>query len=214
MNQFSSKNGCFLTVFSYRGTEQPINIQKRMKLTIHFWMVIIYFHNWMTLTIQTWMNVTVVKTIQNWMTLTIQNWMNLTDVNTIQNWMTLTIQNWMNVTVVNTIQNWMTLILQNWMNLTVVNTIQNWMNVTVVNTIQYWMTLTIQNWMNVTVVNTINFLRNLVLVVNWSVGMREIIRHCYTRYGLDPEQYIQEDPEDTRERSIEPADLTSVQDWQ
>ena len=27
----------FLTVFSYRGTKRPINIQKRMKLTIHFW---------------------------------------------------------------------------------------------------------------------------------------------------------------------------------
>ena len=116
-----------MTVFSYRGTERPINIQKRMKLTIHFWMVIIYFHNWMTLTIQNWMNVIVVKTIQNWMTLTIQNWMNLTVVNTFQNWMTLTIQNWMNVTVVNTIQNWMTLTIQNWMNLTVVNTFQNWM---------------------------------------------------------------------------------------
>ena len=47
--------------------------------------------------------------------------------------------------------------------------------------------------------------------------MREIIQHCYTHYGLDPEEYIQEDPEDTRERGIEPADLnpsTSVQDWQ
>ena len=65
-----------MTVFSYRGTERPLNIQKRMKLTIHFCMVIIYFHNWITLTIHNWMNVTVVKTIQNWMTLTIQNWMN------------------------------------------------------------------------------------------------------------------------------------------
>ena len=72
--QFASKN---VTVFSYRGTERPLNIQKRMKLTIHFWMVIIYFHNWMTLTIHNWMNVTVVKTIQNWM--------NVTVVNTIHN---------------------------------------------------------------------------------------------------------------------------------
>ena len=36
--------------------------------------------------------------------------------------------------------------------------------------------------------------------------MRDIIRHCYAHYGLDPEEYIQEDPEDTRERGIEPAD--------
>ena len=52
---------------------------------------------------------------------------------------------------------------------------------------------------------------------NWSVGMREILRQCYTHYGLDAEEYIQADPEDTRERSILPSDLnpdTYVNPWQ
>ena len=43
-----------------------------MQSTIQFWMASIYIQNWMTLTIQIQMKVTVVNIIQNWMTLIIQ----------------------------------------------------------------------------------------------------------------------------------------------
>ncbi len=49
-----------------------------MKIIIHFWMLCISIHNWMTLITQKWMNVTVVIIIQNRMTLIIQKWMNVT----------------------------------------------------------------------------------------------------------------------------------------
>lgn len=35
---------------------------------------------------------------------------------------------------------------------------------------------------------------------NWSDKLREIIQSYYEHYNLDPETYVQVDPEDTRER--------------
>ena len=43
---------------------------------------------------------------------------------------------------------------------------------------------------------------------NWSDGLREIIHYCYCHYNLDPETYIQQDPDrNSHERSIIPKEL-------
>ena len=34
---------------------------------------------------------------------------------------------------------------------------------------------------------------------NWSDGLRQVIKCCYEHYSLDPERYIYEDPEDSRD---------------
>ncbi len=52
-------------------------------------MLCISIHNWMTLIIQKWMNVTIVIIIQNWMTLIIQKRINVTVGIIIQNWMAI-----------------------------------------------------------------------------------------------------------------------------
>ena len=47
--------------------------------------------------------------------------------------------------------------------------------------------------------------------------MRKIIQNCYAYYELDTEEYIQADPEDPRERTIQPSDLNSdaaMNQWQ
>ena len=41
--------------------------------------------------------------------------------------------------------------------------------------------------------------------------MRRIIKCCYDRYGLDPERYVAQDPEDPSERSILPEELRPSQ---
>jgi len=58
---------------------------------------------------------------------------------------------------------------------------------------------------------------NSSLSGNWSVGMRKIIQNCYAYYELDTEEYLQADPEDPRERTIQPSDLNSdaaMNQWQ
>ena len=43
---------------------------------------------------------------------------------------------------------------------------------------------------------------------NWSDGLRKIIRSCNQHHDLDPETYVQQDPEDSHgSRSFEPEEL-------
>jgi len=47
--------------------------------------------------------------------------------------------------------------------------------------------------------------------------MRKIIQNCYAYCELDTEDYIQADPEDPRESTIQPSDLNSdsgMNQWQ
>ena len=40
-------------------------------------------------------------------------------------------------------------------------------------------------------------LSKMYYVGNWSGGLREILKCCYEHHGLNPESYIQEDPQDS-----------------
>ena len=45
------------------------------------------------------------------------------------------------------------------------------------------------------------------LAGNWSDGLREILRCCYEHHGLNPETFIQEDPQDSHEDTLLPEEL-------
>ena len=48
----------------------------------------------------------------------------------------------------------------------------------------------------------------MYVVGNWSDGLREILRCCYEHHGLNPDTYIQEDPQDScADTSVLPEEL-------